>query len=564
MATDTRPINAFHTEVADRFGVLPNFFRTAAAAPGLIDELWGFAKSAYLDSALPSLFKERLFVQLSRFCEIRYCIVRHVGFLVGLGRPAGDADATPESIDDVIELLSRPIPDAAQLAAVIDRLSAGSRLKPLPGPRTQAELDLFDALTVIFVEPARSDRAREAVRLAVGDAMFEMLAAYLAFVRTAHFWTETHPELAYEADMLALMEQRPDLQDMLLSPADAERVRAGGDLRRVLPELHQTEAALRESEARYRGFVNASADVVYRMSPDWSQMRELDGRGFIADTRSPSEDWRDRYILPDDRNLVQRAIEAAIAARGMFALEHRVIRADGSIGWTASRAVPILDDAGAIVEWIGTASDVTERKQAAAALHESEARHRLLIDSWAQAEWETDAEGVARVRIVPDGRRQLIDFVLPGDIIGNWGFSDPLASSTVMALTDLTVCRLPQASTPQLERAYAISRALDEAYLMAQVVRLGRLDASDRLIDLLLELDERLALAGLSIAGAFEMPITQEVIADALGLTSVHVNRTVQQARKRGDITWTGRGLRLRDIDALRRSLGRELTTVTI
>jgi hypothetical protein len=44
---------------------------------------------------LPSLFKERLFVHLSRFCEIRYCIVRHVGFLIGQGRPAGDADADP-------------------------------------------------------------------------------------------------------------------------------------------------------------------------------------------------------------------------------------------------------------------------------------------------------------------------------------------------------------------------------------------------------------------------------------------------------------------------------------
>src|SRR4026209_971370 len=83
----------FQREVAGRFGVLPNFFRSAQAAPGLIEELWGFAKSAYLDNPLPSLFKERLFVHLSRFCEIRYCIVRHVGFLIGQGRPAGDAAA---------------------------------------------------------------------------------------------------------------------------------------------------------------------------------------------------------------------------------------------------------------------------------------------------------------------------------------------------------------------------------------------------------------------------------------------------------------------------------------
>ena len=78
---------------------MPNFFCTATAAPGLIDELWAFTKSAYVDSPLPSLFKERLFVYFSRFCAVRYCIVRHVGFLIGEGRPAGDTTALPETID---------------------------------------------------------------------------------------------------------------------------------------------------------------------------------------------------------------------------------------------------------------------------------------------------------------------------------------------------------------------------------------------------------------------------------------------------------------------------------
>ena len=56
---------AFEAEVEGRFGLLPNFFRSSLAAPELIEELWGFAKAAYLDSPIPSLFKERLFVWLS-------------------------------------------------------------------------------------------------------------------------------------------------------------------------------------------------------------------------------------------------------------------------------------------------------------------------------------------------------------------------------------------------------------------------------------------------------------------------------------------------------------------
>jgi|APAra7269097189_1048546.scaffolds.fasta_scaffold12962_2 hypothetical protein len=83
---------SFADEVTARLGVLPNFFRAPTAA-GLLDELWAFAKSSYLDNPLPSLFKERLFVHLSRFCEVHYCIVRHVGFLVGQGHAAGDAGA---------------------------------------------------------------------------------------------------------------------------------------------------------------------------------------------------------------------------------------------------------------------------------------------------------------------------------------------------------------------------------------------------------------------------------------------------------------------------------------
>ena len=87
------PTSLLAADVRDRFGVLPNFFRLADSTPEITANLWGFARFAYLDNPLPSLFKERLFVYLSRFCEVRYCIARHVGFLIGLGRPSGDAHA---------------------------------------------------------------------------------------------------------------------------------------------------------------------------------------------------------------------------------------------------------------------------------------------------------------------------------------------------------------------------------------------------------------------------------------------------------------------------------------
>src|SRR5262249_6421717 len=125
----------FAQEVEARFGLMPNFFCTATAAPGLIAELWTFAKSAYLDSPLPSLFKERLFVYLYRFCAVRYCIVRHVGFLMGEGRPAGDASALPETVEQVIALLTRPAPGASTLEQALARLEALAGPVNIPAPR---------------------------------------------------------------------------------------------------------------------------------------------------------------------------------------------------------------------------------------------------------------------------------------------------------------------------------------------------------------------------------------------------------------------------------------------
>jgi len=128
--------------------------------------------------------------------------------------------------------------------------------------------------------------------------------------------------------------------------------------------LKRTQEALEENEALYRALVTASADVVYRMNPDWSEMRELHGRDFIPDTDSPSRAWLKRYILAEDQPKVLAAINEAIKTKSTFRLEHRVIRVDASPGWTSSRAVPLLDADGAIVQWVGTATDISEHKTA--------------------------------------------------------------------------------------------------------------------------------------------------------------------------------------------------------
>jgi len=160
--------------------------------------------------------------------------------------------------------------------------------------------------------------------------------------------------------------------DYLVKPFTARDL-----LARVDAQLTRARAreAVAESEQRFRAFVTATSDVVYRMNADWSEMQQLQGRDFIADMPDPSRTWIDRYIHPDDQPAVLAAIRTAIATKSTFELEHRVYRIDGTLGWTFSRAVPILDAGGEILEWLGTARDVTDRRR------DEEALARLTVYS---------------------------------------------------------------------------------------------------------------------------------------------------------------------------------------
>ena len=249
---------AFEREVESRFGVLPHFFRSAPAAPELVQQLWIYAQAAYLDNPLPALFKERVFVYLSRFCEIRYCLVRHVGFLVGLGRPSGDPDAMPQSIEEAVRLLRRPVPSQEELQRVVSTLQAMT--EPLPGipePGTEEEDLLLVAATTLFLEPARSQQVRDALRAAIGPATFELLAGLLSFIRTAHFWTLMHPELTFEEDVEAMLHGHAKLSEILLDDPEASRCAMG---QRVFDEL----AALRESVSM-RDAVRESQEALQRL-----------------------------------------------------------------------------------------------------------------------------------------------------------------------------------------------------------------------------------------------------------------------------------------------------------
>ena len=112
-----------HREVSQRFGLVPNFFCRPRMRPRL-SRSCGISPSAYLDSPIPAVFKERLFVFLSRFCQVRYCIARHCAFLVGYGHASGDVSAARHTIEQALKLLKVPPPWRRPLEPIYERLEA--------------------------------------------------------------------------------------------------------------------------------------------------------------------------------------------------------------------------------------------------------------------------------------------------------------------------------------------------------------------------------------------------------------------------------------------------------
>jgi signal transduction histidine kinase len=215
---------ALENEIARRFGVLPNFFRLASSDPGIAVNFWGFAQFAYLNNPLPSLFKERLFVYLSRFCEVRYCIARHVGFLVGLGYPAGDSTCIPLEVEAILPLLRRPLAHGDELILYYKTCeSVDSPLSDFAEPDSPKEQAIFACATHVFLQTCDASRAHEALRCGLGAGSLEQLNLFLAFVRVAHYWTKLHPELTLEDDINQLLATHEALAQCILKEPEVRK-----------------------------------------------------------------------------------------------------------------------------------------------------------------------------------------------------------------------------------------------------------------------------------------------------------------------------------------------------
>lgn len=172
---------------------------------------------------------------------------------------------------------------------------------------------------------------------------------------------------------------------------------------------------------------------------------------------------------------------------------------------------------------------------------------------------------VSRYKVLQDGKRQVLNLGLPGDLIGLPSCLFNVAVNSVSALTDVVVAPVAFAKLfslfarfPRIATALFWSSACEAAIYGEHLVNLGRCSAYERLAHLILELLVRLRSAGLGDDDSYSLPLTQELMADVLGLSVPHVNRMIRTLRDEGLTTIEGKRVVIHDIPSLSALAGLE------
>ncbi len=161
-------------------------------------------------------------------------------------------------------------------------------------------------------------------------------------------------------------------------------------------------------------------------------------------------------------------------------------------------------------------------------------------------------------KLLSGGGRQIVDFQIPGDFLGLRSVLFRTADHNIEPVTrveasEVLVSELMETfvKTPRLATAVLWAASRDEAMVVEHLVGIGRRDAKERTAHLLLELAARLKLVGLSTQLGYDCPLSQYMLADATGLSAVHVNRVLRELRDDGLVTFQRGKVAIHDFDGL-------------
>lgn len=192
----------------------------------------------------------------------------------------------------------------------------------------------------------------------------------------------------------------------------------------------------------------------------------------------------------------------------------------------------------------------------------------LLCQGQAAASAYVIASGwAASYKMLPDGTRQIVDFRVPGDLVGLGSVMLRVADQYVEPITNVQVCELVRSDfqyflgrVPHVMEAIAWAALRDEALVVEHLTDVGRRSAGVRMAHFLLELGSRLNLVGMATQAGYDSPLSQFLLADALGLSVVHVNRVLRDLREAGLLTFQRGRVTFDDYDGLVRYAGFDIS----
>jgi CRP-like cAMP-binding protein len=171
----------------------------------------------------------------------------------------------------------------------------------------------------------------------------------------------------------------------------------------------------------------------------------------------------------------------------------------------------------------------------------------ILISGWA-----------CSYKLLEDGLRQIVDFQIPGDFLGLRSVVLHISDHSIEPVTDIEVTEVHVSDlfrafseTPRLATGVLWAASRDEAMVVEHLVNIGRREAAERTAHFLLELCARLSLVGLGSKSGYACPLSQYLLADALGLSAVHVNRALRQLREAGLVTFRDGFVKFDDYEKL-------------
>lgn len=176
----------------------------------------------------------------------------------------------------------------------------------------------------------------------------------------------------------------------------------------------------------------------------------------------------------------------------------------------------------------------------------------IMLEGWAY-----------RYKVLADGSRQIMAYLLPGDLCDQHIFILDRMDHSIGLLTDAKLAFIPEETIvtltdrcPRVARGFWWSTLVDEAVLRHWLLNMGQRDAYARIAHLFCELWDRLTQVGLRTGNQMEVPLTQEELGDTMGLTGVHINRMIKRMREEGLIELRNKCLHILDIDRLRAIAG--------